>query len=260
MNEKYLLLNILNAPDPSIELSKLDESGVLEHLLPELTALKGVDIVDGQKHKDNFAHTLQVVKQTAEVSTNPYLRLVAIIHDAGKAPTKRFDKEKGWTFNNHELVSSRMVGDIFTRFGLDVSKKDYVIKLIEYHGITKELTKEGVTESAIRRFSTELGEWVDDLLLFCKCDMTTSSYSKRQKFQNDLEKLKERINIVKQKDEVSKWRPPIDGNFIMKTLDIQPGRKLGLIMTDIVDAIKSGRIEDNFDSAYKYLQTISNKY
>lgn len=260
MSEKLLLLNILNASDPSEELIKLDESGVLEHLLPELTALKGVDIVDGQKHKDNFAHTLQVVKQTAEASQNTFLRLVAILHDAGKAPTKKFDPDKGWTFNNHELVSSRMVKDVFRRFELDNSKKDYVIKLVEYHGIAKELTKDGVTESAIRRFSTELGDWVDDLLLFCKCDMTTSSYVKRQRFQNDLDKLKERIEFVKRKDDASKWRSPIDGNFIMKELNITQGRRLGLIKSEIERAIKAGDISDDFDSAYNYLQIIKDKY
>ena len=260
MKEKQLFLNILNSANPAQELSTLDSAGVLEHLLPELTALKGVDTIDGQKHKDNFEHTLQVVKQTADLSTNPWLRLVAILHDVGKAPTKRFDKEKGWTFQNHELVSARLVKKIFDRFDLDKSKLDYVTKLVEYHGITKELTKDGVTDSAIRRFSTELSEYVDDLLLFCKCDMTTTSYAKRQRFQNDLDKLKDRIEIVKRKDEVAKWRSPIDGNFIMKELNIQPGRKLGLVKAEIERAIKANEIEDNFDSAYKYLLTIKDKY
>ena len=258
--EKKLIWNILNSKDPSQDLLNLDNSGILVNILPELTNLKGVDIVNGQGHKDNFLHTLQVVKQTAEVSTNPWLRLVAILHDAGKKPTKRFDKAKGWTFQNHELVSSRMVKDIFNRFDLDKSKLEYVSKLVEYHGIAKELTKNGVTDSAIRRFSTELGDWVDDMLLFCKCDMTTSSVMKRQRFQIELDSLKDRIEEVRKNDEVSKWRCPIDGNFIMKELDIKPGRKLGLIKSDIENAIKNGIVEDNFMSAYKYLMVIKDKY
>ena len=260
MKEKQLLWNILNSEDPAQELSNLDQAGILEHLLPELTALKGVDVMDGQKHKDNFEHTLQVIKQTSEASKNPWLRLVSILHDAGKAPTKRFDKEKGWTFQNHELVGARMTKKVFDRFDLDKSKLDYVTKLIEYHGIAKELTKDEVTDSAIRRFSTELGDWVDDLILFCKCDMTTASYAKRQRFTNDLDRLKDKINAVRIKDEVAKWRSPIDGNFIMKELNIQPGRKLGLVKSEIERAIKAGEVEDNFDAAYKYLLTIKDKY
>jgi len=260
MKEKELLWNILNSNNPSQDLLNLDNAGVLEHLLPELTKLKGVDVINGQGHKDNFIHTLQVIKQTAEVSTNPWLRLVAILHDAGKAPTKRFDKERGWTFQNHELVSSRMVKDVFKRFDLDKSKIDYVSKLVEYHGIAKELTKIGVTDSAIRRFSNELGEWVDDLLLFCKCDMTTASPMKRQRFQIELDSLKERIEDVKKNDESSKWRAPIDGNFIMKELNIEPGRKLGKIKSEIERAIKANEIEDNFMSAYNYLLKIKDNY
>src|ERR1035437_644229 len=173
--EKQLLWNILNSEDPAKELSELDDAAILEHLLPELTALKGVDIKGGQGHKDNFVHTLQVVKQTSESSKNPWLRLIAILHDVGKSTTKRFENGKGWTFQNHELVSAR---------------------------IAKDVTKEEVSESSIRRFSTELGEWVDDLILFCKCDMTTASYAKRQRFTNDLDRLKDKIINVRVKDEV----------------------------------------------------------
>ena|ERR1035437_6915893 len=258
--EKQLLWNILNSEDPAKELSELDDAAILEHLLPELTALKGVDIKGGQGHKDNFVHTLQVVKQTSESSKNPWLRLIAILHDVGKSTTKRFENGKGWTFQNHELVSARIAKDVFNRFDLDKSKLEYVTKLIEYHGITKELTKEEVSESAIRRFSTELGEWVDDLILFCKCDMTTASYAKRQRFTNDLDRLKDKIINVRVKDEVAKWRSPIDGNFIMKELNIPPGRKLGLVKSEIERAIKAGEVEDNFDAAYKHLITIKDKY
>lgn len=260
MKEKQLLLNILKSTDPAQELIELDKAGVLQHLLPELTNLKGVDIVDGQGHKDNFNHTLQVLRQTAEVSTNPWLRLVAILHDAGKASTKRFDKVKGWTFQNHELVSSNLVKNLFDRFDLDKSKLDYVSKIVEYHGIAKELTKSEVTDSAIRRLSTELGDWVDDLLLFCKCDMTTASTMKRQRFQIELDSLKDRIVDLRERDEAAKWRAPIDGNFIMKELGIKPGRKLGQIKSEIERAIKSNEIEDNFLSAYNYLLKIKDKF
>lgn len=260
MNEKKLLWNILNSKDPSQDLLSLDKNGILDDLLPELTALKGVDVINGQGHKDNFLHTLQVIKQTSQASSNPWLILVAILHDCGKATTKRFDREKGWTFQNHELVSSRIVKNIFNRFDLDKTQLDYVSKLVEYHGIAKELTKNGVTDSAIRRFSTELGDWVDDLLTFCKCDMTTSSVIKRQRFQIELDSLKERIDEVKRGDEASKWRCPIDGNFIMKELDIKPGRKLGQIKAEIERAIKNGEIEDNFIGAYNYLLEIKDKF
>jgi tRNA nucleotidyltransferase/poly(A) polymerase len=260
MNDKELLLSILNAPDPSAELIKLDESGVLDKLLPELTALKGVDSIDGQQHKDNFAHTLQVLKQTAEVSQNPYLRLVAILHDAGKAPTKRFDKERGWTFHDHENVSAKMSVKLFNRLNLDIENLDYVSTIIKFHGITKALTEPGVTDTAIKRFYNELGEYVSDLLLFCSCDMTTKSEAKRLRFRKSLIELHERITSIKESEEAKLWRSPITGDFIMKELDIKPSKRLGNIKSEIERAIKANEVEDNFESAYKYLYLIKDKF
>ena len=253
--EKELLMNILNSSDPASELKKLDDMGILESLLPELTDLKS----NGEKgHKDNFLHTLQVVKQTSEVTHNIWLILVSILHDIGKAPTKRF-LNGTWTFQNHELVGARMINDIFTRFDLNRSELNYVTKIVEYHGIAKELTKEGVSDSAVRRFSKEFGPYIDDIITFCKCDITTKNAAKKENYQKDLDLLKERIEEIREKDEKTKWRPPIDGNFIMKEFGVI-GKKLGQMKSDMELAIKSGKIKDDFDDAYKYLVSIKDKY
>jgi putative nucleotidyltransferase with HDIG domain len=232
--------------------------GILDSLLPELTALKGVEIREGKGHKDNFLHTLQVVKQTAAITDNIWLRLASILHDIGKAPTKRFI-EGAWTFQNHELVGSKMIDDIFERFNLDKSKLDYVKKIVEYHGIAKELTKDMVGDSAIRRFTKEMGPYIDDIINFCKCDVTTANRLKKEQYKNDMDTLRKRIHEIKEKDEESKWRPPIDGNFIMKEFGVS-GRKLGQMKSDMEIAIKSGKIKDDFDDAYSYLLSIKDKY
>ena len=252
-------------------LLSLEQSGIMKDILPELLALKGIERRDGKGHKDNYLHTLQVVQQTYEVTDDIWLRLVSILHDIGKAPTKRFDKKLGWTFHNHEFVGSKMIKPIFKRLDLDMSKLKYVIKLVKAHGKVKELTGNDkdsdtmdntttkdfyVTDSAIRRFAKDMGDDVDDLILFCKCDLTTKYEIKKQRYVNDINLLSERISEIKKADEKAKWRSPITGQMIMDEYGLGQCREVGVIKSKIETAIKNGDIKDDYDEAYAYMLTL----
>lgn len=264
--------NILKCESKDIRnlLLSLDQSGILKVILPELVALKGIERIDGKGHKDNYLHTLQVVEQTYEATDDIWLRLVSILHDIGKAPTKRFDKKIGWTFHNHEFVGSKMLKLVFKRLDLDMSKLKYVIKLVKAHGKVKELTGNDtnndsdvmdntttkefyVTDSAIRRFAKDMGSDTDDLLLFCKCDLTTKYEIKKQRYINDINLLSERINEIKNADETAKWRSPITGQMIMDEFGLGQCKEVGIIKSKVETAIKKGDIKDGYDEAYAYM-------
>ena len=260
MNDFKTILSVDHSQIQAL-LKTLEENGTLKVLLPELVALKGVEIIDGKKHKDNYYHTLQVVENTYMVTDKSYLRLASILHDIGKAPTKRFDKQIGWTFHNHEFVGSKMVKKIFKRLQLDEDQLDYVICIVKQHGKMKELTEnKQVSDSAIRRFAKEIGDDIEDLVLFCKCDITTRFEDKMARQKSALDNVFKRIVEINQKDEEDKWRSPIDGQMIMDEFDIGPSRMLGDIKKKIEDAIKAGQVEDNYEDAYEYMMAIKNDY
>ena len=238
-------------------LKELDKQGLLTEVLPELTALKGVDIVNGQKHKDNYFHTLQVVENTYKASSNIYLRLVAILHDIGKAPTKKFIKGQGWTFQNHEFIGGKMVKKIFKRFDLDMNYYPYVKNLVTIHGRPKELTKD-VSDSALRRLAKDLEtpQNLEDLFTFCKCDITTRFPDKLKKQQNALENVYQEVLRVVQTDKENEWRCPISGQMIMEHFNLGAGREVGTIKKQIENAIKSGEIPDELEPALEYMKNI----
>jgi hypothetical protein len=246
-------------------LLELDKQGILEEILPELTALKGVDIVNGQKHKDNFYHTLQVVENTYKATSNIYLRLVAILHDIGKAPTKKFIKGQGWTFQNHEYVGCKMIHKILKRFrdsdGYNYfhgKKYQYVKLLVKNHGRPKELTKD-VSDSALRRLATDMedAQHLEDLFLFCKCDITTKFPDKLTRQQGDLENVYQEVLRVVQMDKANEWRCPVSGQMIMDYFNLGAGREVGIIKKQIENAIKSGEIPDELEPALEYMKNIS---
>lgn len=258
-----IINDILTANHNEIKniLMKLYDTGELEKILPELVALKGVDIINGQKHKDNFYHTIQVVENTYKVTNKPYLRLAAILHDIGKAPTKKYVENSGWTFHNHEYIGSKMVNEIFERLDLDFNQLEYVKCIVSEHGRMKELTEsKEVNDSAIRRFGNLVGEYLEDLTLFCKCDMTTKFEDKKIRMQTALDNVYQRVINVRIEDENAKWRSPINGQMIMNEFGIGPSIELGIIKMDIENAIKSGEIEDNYEAAYEYMLSIKSKY
>jgi poly(A) polymerase len=256
------LIKILSNKKCDDILSKLaDNTLVIKEYLPELLALKGVDDVDGTTHKDNYIHTLQVLKQVSEKTDNIKIKLIALFHDIGKPKTKQYVNGK-WTFHNHEYVGYTMIDDIFKKLKInDENLLKYVKAGVRYNGFIKELSDETVTDSGIRRFVKEVGQdLVFDLLFFAKYDITTKYDWKRTKMIADTEKLELRIKNLIKNDELNKWRCPIDGNLIMKEFNLKPCKLVSDIKNDIEQAIKNGVIEDNYDSAYNYMLTIKNKY
>lgn len=239
-------------------LLELDNKGLLENVLPELTNLKGVERIDGQGHKDNFIHTLQVIENTYKATTDKKIRLVSILHDIGKAPTKKFIKGQGWTFSNHEYVGGKMLSKVFNKLELPEEYFYYVKKLVTLHGRPKELTK-NVTESALRRFAKEAETLEDlkDLILFCKCDITTKFPEKLKSQQDGYDNVYQQILEVIKKDKEGEWRCPINGHMIIEYFgEGVKGRVLGNIKQEIESAIKSGKIGDNYDEAFEYMKSI----
>jgi poly(A) polymerase len=241
-------------PENIFELLKtLDNSGVLKVIFPELVALKGVDEKNGQRHKDNFLHTLRVVEKTYYATEDIWLRLAAILHDIGKADTKKWIDGIGWSFHGHEFIGSKKIAKIFKRLQLDQEKIDYVKRITRYHGRIKELVKDGVTDSALRRLDKDMCGDLEDLILFCKCDVTTKFKDKEEKIVADTEMIYQEIVRVRKEDEAAAWRPPLNGYQIMEILGIKPGRELGDAMDAMVKAIKENEIEDTYDAAYAFI-------
>jgi len=247
--EKTILLNILNSKAHHLDLIELDKSGILDSLLPELTALKQTD----KGHKNNFTHTLKVVEQTKEASNDPIMVLVAMLHDIGKAVTKRFIPNIGWTFHNHEQVGADMLKAIFTRFDLDTKDFDRVYNLVKWHGHIKNLTEDSA-DASIRRFDKEIGKYLEDIIIFSKCDITTRFDDKRQKYCAAVDFIYKRILEIRAEDTIREYQIPVTGQVIMKDFNIKPSKLLGDIKTAAKDAVISGKIKGDYDSVYSYIK------
>ncbi len=236
-------------------LEKLDSMGILSEALPELTDLKGVDTTKESFHKDNFIHTLKVVENTYYATTNPYLRLVAFLHDIGKAQTKEWDDEKGWGFHDHEKVSGKMLGRIFRRLDIPQEHYAYVKNIVVNHGMPKELYKTKVTESALRRFGNLMGKDLEDLVLFCKCDITTTNPKRRADNEKEIESVYQEILKIRKLDKEKEWRCVITGEIIMEHFGIK-GEPVGIIKKKIEKAIKDGLIKNEIGEAMEYMKTL----
>ena len=256
--ETKLLLNILNSDKPDQFIVELDNAGVLSNLLPELTALKGIEKVDGSGHKDNFIHTLQVIKQTKELTNDPWLIFVAVFHDIGKAPTKRYIKNIGWSFHGHEEKSAEMIIDIFNRFELDKSNFERVKELIFWHGHPKNLSIES-NDSSLRRFDKDIASNLEDILLFCKCDITTKYADKRAKYCDNVDTIYKRILEIREEDKIREYQIPVTGDIIMKDFGVKPSKFLGDVKTAAKEAVLKGESEGDYDSVYKWIKLFVNK-
>jgi poly(A) polymerase len=245
---------ILMSPRPSVGFKLLLDTGLLELIMPEIAALHGVDENNGVRHKDNFYHTMEVLENVCKKSKNIWLRWSALYHDVGKPATKKFSPEFGWTFHGHEWLGANMLPKIFRNMRLPLdAKMDYVQKMVRLHMRPISVTKEEVSDSAVRRLLFDAGEEVDDLMLLCESDITTKNPKKMARYLEGYEYLKERMSLVNQSDRLRLWQPIITGEIIMKTFNIPPSRQVGIIKTAVREAILDGLIPNEYEPAYQLM-------
>ncbi len=241
---------IMLSEKPSVGLEIMKKTGLLDIVLPELTVLEGIEEVEGHKHKDNFWHTLEVVDNISKNTDNLWLRWAALLHDVGKAPTKKYVKGTGWTFHGHEFLGSKMVKTIFQRLKLPLGKDmKYVQKMVKLSSRPIALISDDVSDSALRRMLFDAGEDLEDLFTLCKADITTKNSYKQEKFKKNFEYVAKKIKEVEEKDHVRNFQPPITGEEIMQMFNLKPGREIGILKERVKEAVLEGEIPNEHEAA-----------
>lgn len=245
---------IMLSQKPSVGLKLLEKTGLMPLILPELVALRGIEEVEGQTHKDNFWHTLEVVDNISKNTENLWLRWAALLHDIGKAPTKKFVDGIGWTFHGHEFLGSKMVKSIFQRLKLPLgTDMKYVQKLVKLSSRPIALIDDDTSDAALRRLLFDSGEDMEDLFTLCKADITTKNSAKQEKFKKNFEIVAQKIKEVEEKDHIRNFQPPITGEEIMQLFNLKPGREIGILKEKVKEAILEGEIGNDKEEAKNFV-------
>ena len=247
------LIKVLKTKKPSIAFYLMKETGLLTHVFPEMDIMSGVEIINGMGHKDVFIHTLQVVDNAAKLTNKMDIRFAALVHDIAKPQTKRFDNKKGWTFHGHDEIGRRMLKKIARRMKLSNNLRDYLMLLTKLHLRPIALAKKEITDSAVRRVMAEAGEYVDDLMILCRADITTKNPKKVSRYMGNFEKVEHLMQDVKLRDEMKAFQSPVRGKEIMKTFKLKPGRQVGQIKKAIEEAILDGEIPNEYEAAHEFM-------
>ncbi|MEJ8590794.1 HD domain-containing protein [Riemerella anatipestifer] len=245
---------IMLSEKPSIGLKLLDDTGLLEKIIPELTALKGIEEIEGQTHKDNFYHTLEVVDNISKHTDKLWLRWSALLHDIGKAPTKKFVDGIGWTFHGHEFLGSKMAKPLFQRLKLPLGADlKYVQKMVKLSSRPIALVTDDTSDAALRRLLFDAGEDLEDLFTLCKADITTKNAKKQERFRKNFEYVAQKIKEVEEKDQIRNFQPPISGEEIMALFQLKPGREIGILKEKVKEAILEGEISNTPEEAKDFV-------